>query len=283
MRDGDALVVAAPAKVNLFLHVVGRRDDGYHLLESLFVLLDWCDTITLTRTDDGSIERVNDVDGVPSDDDLAIRAANALKMATNCRYGASIELCKRLPQGAGLGGGSSDAASVLFALNRLWSLDLSRGALAKIGASLGADVPLFIGGQPAFVHGVGDGVTPMSFPTAWLALAIPPIQVKTRDIFRQFRLTPNRASAKINVFSEGYGQNDLEATATTRFVAIGDAISALSRASANARMTGSGGCAFAMFASEHDAHAALRSLPIGITGRVARTLARHPLDAFVSS
>jgi len=280
MTVRDRLVVAAPAKINLFLHVTGRRDDGYHLLESLFVLIDWCDTLTLSARADAAIVRAGEVAGVAESDDLALRAARALRDATGARDGVTIAIDKRIPQGAGLGGGSSDAASVLLALNRLWQLDLRRRELAAIGVTLGADVPFFIGGEAAIARGIGETLTPVSTPARWLALAIPPIRVSTQEIFAELRLTPWSTSAKIDVFSEGYGRNDLEATAKSRFVAVGDAIDALLQASPNARMTGSGACAFAAFSSERDAQQALRHLPRGIEGRVVRTLARHPLHAF---
>ncbi|HYT96640.1 MAG TPA: 4-(cytidine 5'-diphospho)-2-C-methyl-D-erythritol kinase [Casimicrobiaceae bacterium] len=284
----STLTVAAPAKVNLFLHIVGRRSDNYHLLESLFVLIDWCDTITLTRRADADIVRVGDVAGVAEAHDLAVRAAHALQDATASRDGVTIEIVKRIPQGAGLGGGSSDAASVLLALNRLWSVRLPRSELASIGASLGADVPFFVGGESALARGIGDVLTPVSIPAYWLALAVPSIRVATSSVFAALQLTPMPSvsltpmpsSAKMNVFSEGYGRNDLEATASALFAAIGKARTALSQASPNARMTGSGGCVFATFSSERGAHDALRHLPQEIEGRVVRTLARHPLSAF---
>jgi 4-diphosphocytidyl-2-C-methyl-D-erythritol kinase len=288
MIDGSALTVAAPAKINLFLHIVGRRSDGYHLLESLFVLIDWCDTITLTRRADAEIVRVGQVAGVSEADDLAVRAAQALRRATASREGVTIAIGKCIPQGAGLGGGSSDAASVLLALNRLWSLRLPRSELAAIGAHLGADVPFFVGGESALARGIGDVLTPVSIPAYWLALALPSIRVPTRSIFAQLQLTPMSSvsltpmapSAKMNVFSEGYGRNDLEATAMARFAAIGKARTALLQASPNARMTGSGGCVFAAFSSASEARQALRHLPQEIEGRVVRTLAHHPLRAF---
>ncbi len=280
INGSAALTVAAPAKINLFLHIVGRRSDGYHLLESLFVLIDWCDTITLTRRADADIVRVGDVAGVAEAHDLAVRAAHALQDATASRDGVTIEIVKRIPQGAGLGGGSSDAASVLLALNRLWSVRLPRSELASIGASLGADVPFFVGGESALARGIGDVLTPVSIPAYWLALAVPSIRVATSSVFAALQLTPMPSSAKMNVFSEGYGRNDLEATASALFAAIGKARTALSQASPNARMTGSGGCVFATFSSERGAHDALRHLPQEIEGRVVRTLARHPLSAF---
>jgi len=289
INGSGALTVAAPAKVNLFLNIVGRRSDGYHLLESLFVLIDWCDTITLRRRADAEIVRVGDVADVSEADDLAVRAACALREATGFGDGVTIEMCKRIPQGAGLGGGSSDAASVLLALNRLWSLRLPRSELAAIGAQLGADVPFFVGGESALARGIGDVLTPVSIPVYWLALALPSIRVSTRSIFAELQLTPMSSlsltpmppSAKMNVFSEGYGRNDLEAIAMARFPAIGQARTALLQASPHARMTGSGGCVFAAFSSAREARQALRHVPQEIEGRVVRTLARHPLSAFV--
>jgi 4-diphosphocytidyl-2-C-methyl-D-erythritol kinase len=182
--------------------------------------------------------------------------------------------------GAGLGGGSADAAGVLLALNRLWRLGLPRPALAEIGGRLGADVPFFVGGEAALARGTGDLLTPVSMPTLWLALAVPKVQVSTAEIFAAPNLTRTAPSAKIDVFSEGYGRNDLESVASAKFPGVARAIAVLKRASPSARMTGSGGSAFAAFASEADAHAALIEVPREFATRVARTLPRHPLAAF---
>ncbi len=274
------LVVPAPAKVNLFLHVTGRRADGYHSLESLFSLIDLADTLTLEDRDDGRILRGGNVPGVPESADLTLRAAHALREAAAMRRGATITLAKRIPQGAGLGGGSSDAASVLLALNRLWSLSMSRRDLAAIGVTLGADVPFFLGETPALARGIGERLTPMSLPTCWLALAMPAVQVATAEIFAAPELTRSTPSAKMDVFSEGYGRNDLEAVAASRFPRVAEALRALRRASPQARMTGSGACVFAVFATEAEAQAALGLLPASIPGQVVRTVARHPLASF---
>jgi 4-diphosphocytidyl-2-C-methyl-D-erythritol kinase len=274
------LVVPAPAKLNLFLHVTGRRDDGYHLLESLFVPIDIADTIELSLRDDQAIVREAAIDGVPEADDLTLRAAHALRDAHGFDAGVSIRVTKRIPQGAGLGGGSSDAASVLLALNRLWSLDLPRRYLAAIGVTLGADVPFFLGDGPALVRGIGERITPMSVPTAWIALAMPALHVSTASIFASRQLTRSTASAKMNVFSEGYGRNDLEAAAVARHPQVGEVIAALSQVSADARMTGSGSCVFAAFRTEREARAALETLPGPMPRVVARTLGRHPLASF---
>jgi len=274
------LTVPAPAKLNLFLHVTGRRADGYHLLETLFVALDFGDTLTLARRDDGAIRRVGASSGVPPQDDLALRAASALQRATGCRAGADIGVVKRIPLGGGLGGGSSDAASVLLALNRLWDLGMKRPELQRIGVLLGADVPFFLSGEPAVARGIGDDLTPVSVPASWFAVLSPGTAVATATIFAAPELTRVSRSTKMDVFSEGYGRNDLQPVAVGRFPAIAAALAALSARSPGARMTGSGGCVFASFATEAEARAALDARPRGMQGFVARTLARHPLAAF---
>ena len=274
------LVVPAPAKVNRFLHVTGRRDDGYHTLESLFTLIDLADTVTLEARDDGEVVRLRDVPGVPAGEDLALRAATRLKEATGCRRGVAISIDKAIPLGAGLGGGSSDAASVLLALNRLWSLGLSREALIGIATGLGADVPFFVFGETALARGIGERLTAMTAPRAWLALAFPDAHVLTREIFAAPELTRSAPSAKIDVFSESYGRNDLSGAACARHPAVAEALAALTRLAPQARMTGSGACVYAAFAREREARAAAEALPAGLRAMVVRTLARHPLAAF---
>jgi 4-diphosphocytidyl-2-C-methyl-D-erythritol kinase len=275
------LCVPAPAKVNLFLHVTGRRADGYHLLESLFVAIDIGDTIALARRDDGAIQRTTDLAGVAPESDLTVRAATALKKASGCSFGVDIALTKRVPMGAGMGGGSSDAASVLLALNRLWETKLTREELMRIGVALGADVPFFLQGAPALARGIGEKLVAVSLPTLWIAVIVPPISVPTSKIFAAPELTRNTASAKMNVFSEGYGRNDLQEVATARFPAIAAALEYLAKRSPSARMTGSGGGVFAPFASETEARAAVDGRPPALRGFVARTLAQHPLAALV--
>ena len=279
-RTAARLVVPAPAKVNRFLHVTGRRGDGYHTLESLFTLVDLADTVTLEARDDGAVVRVRDVAGVAADDDLTLRAARALQDATGCRRGVAIALDKAIPLGAGLGGGSSDAASVLLALNRLWSLRLSRDALIGIAAGLGADVPFFVFGETALARGAGERLTAMTAPCAYLALAFPNAHVATGEIFAAPELTRSTPSAKIDVFSESYGRNDLSGPACARHPPVAEALAALTRIAPQARMTGSGACVYASFAHEHDARAVADALPAGLSVRVVRTLARHPLAAF---
>jgi len=279
-KPRDTLIVPAPAKVNLFLHVTGRRDDGYHLLESLFALVDLADTVTLARRDDRAIVRARAVPGVAEQADLAMRAALALRDATGTPFGASIAVDKRIPIGGGLGGGSSDAASVLLGLNRLWGLGLSRAELAGIGVQLGADVPFFVHGENAIVRGIGDVIAPVSLPRQWLALALPAVQVPTASIFAAAELTRSTRSAKINVFSVGYGRNDLEPVAAARHPDVAAAVAALGRAAGNARMSGSGSSVFAACESAGTARRVVLALPPGLRGLVVRTLARHPLASF---
>ena len=274
------LVVPAPAKVNLFLHVTGRRADGFHTLESLFTLVDLADTLTLETRDDGAVVRSGDVPGVPVGEDLALRAARCLQEATGGRLGVSIAIDKKILMGAGLGGGSSDAASVLLGLNRLWDLGLSREALIDVAAELGADVPFFVFGRTALARGIGERLSAMTMPTTHLVLAFPDVHVATASIFAAPDLTRSTPSAKIDVFSEGYGRNDLTGVACARHPAVAEALAALTKLSPQARMTGSGACVFAPFAREDDAARAVLALPAGLRGRVVRTLARHPLAAF---
>jgi len=275
-----SLTVPAPAKLNLFLHVTGRRGDGYHLLETLMVALDVGDTITLTRRDDGAIERTSELPGVAPEHDLAVRAARALKQETACPWGVDVAVTKRIPLGGGMGGGSSDAATMLLALNRLWDVNLPRDALMQIGIALGADVPFFLGAEPALARGIGERLTSVTLPAFWVAVIVPPIAVSTAAIFTAPELTRNAASAKMDVFSEGYGRNDLQRIAVARFPGIDAALRNLGDRSACARMTGSGAGVFAPFATEAEARAAVDARPPATFGFVARTLARHPLAAF---
>jgi len=274
------MTVPAPAKLNLFLHVTGRRADGHHLLETLLVAIDTGDTITLARRDDGAIERTTELAGVAPRDDLAVRAAAALQRETGSTFGVDIALTKRVPLGSGMGGGSSDAASVLLALNRLWGANLPRAELMRIGVALGADVPFFLQGEPALARGIGERLTPVTLPPLWIAVIVPPISVATAPIFAAPELTRNSASVKMEVFSEGYGRNDLQPITASRYPDIAVALRGLGEHSPHARMTGSGSCVFAPFVSESAARAAVDTRPPDMRGFVARTLARHPLAAF---
>ncbi|MFO1313893.1 MAG: 4-(cytidine 5'-diphospho)-2-C-methyl-D-erythritol kinase [Burkholderiales bacterium] len=270
------LTVPAPAKVNLFLHVTGRRADGYHTIESLFALVDLADAITVGVREDGAIVRMNDVPGVPAYEDLAIRAARALQRAADVRAGASIAVDKRIPMGGGLGGGSSDAASVLLALNRLWNLEWPRARLCGLGATLGADVPFFVGGENAIARGIGEALTPVTLPTRWLVIERPPVHVNTGAVFASPDLTRDTPSAKISVFSEGYGRNDLAPVTAARFPEVA---AALAR-DPGVRMTGSGACVFVSFPTRRQAEEAMAARTRPGETFLARTLTRHPLWSF---
>jgi 4-diphosphocytidyl-2-C-methyl-D-erythritol kinase len=277
----------APAKLNLFLHVVGRRGDGYHLLQSVFTLIDRADTLRLRVRDDGVLARVNDVPGLPAEGDLTVRAARALQKAAGTALGAEIELEKRIPMGGGLGGGSSDAATVLMVLNRLWGTHLAAGRLAEIGAALGADVPFFLFGENAWVEGIGEPLARVELPPRWYAVLVPPVTVPTGEIFAVPELTRNTEALKMEDFSAqspggiGFGpggivRNDLEPVVVSRYPAVGEHLAWLGRFG-DARMTGSGSCVFAGFERRDAAQAVIDALPAGMQGFVAQGLRKHPL------
>jgi 4-diphosphocytidyl-2-C-methyl-D-erythritol kinase len=271
----------APAKLNLFLHVVGRRADGYHLLQSVFRLIEHGDELGIKLRDDGVIRRLNAVEGVPVESDLCLRAANLLKQHTRCTPGADIELVKKLPLGGGLAGGSSDAATVLLALNRLWNTRLSRHALQELGAQLGADVPFFLFGESAFVEGIGERLTPLTLKPAWYLVLVPAIQVPTAEIFGAAELRRDAAPILPAQYSDGFGANALEPVTRARYPEVARHLDWLSHHAA-ARMTGSGACVFAEFPAADAASAVLESLPSGMRGFIARGLDRHPLHDLAS-
>ena len=274
----------APAKLNLFLHVVGRRSDGYHLLQSVFRLIDLGDALRFAPRTDGRIARAAPLAGVPEERDLCLRAARLLQEASGASLGVEITLDKRLPMGGGLGGGSSDAATVLLALNRLWRLEWPRERLQALGLELGADVPFFIHGRNAFVEGVGERLQALNLPPAWYLVVAPPASVPTAEIFAAPNLTRDTKAIKMADFSAGwgagglFGRNDLEAVVCERYPEVARALAWL-RQHAEARMTGSGACVFAPFAAEQDARAVLARMPEGMTGWVAQGLDEHPLRA----
>jgi len=268
----------APAKLNLFLHVVGRRADGYHLLQTVFRLVDHGDRLRFSPRRDDRIELLTPLPGVPPASDLTVRAARLLQEATGCRDGVAIALDKRLPMGGGLGGGSSDAATVLLALNHLWRLGLSRAALQKIGLALGADVPIFVYGRNAFAEGVGEHFTPLDLPPAWYVVLEPPVQVPTPEIFRAPGLRRDTPAIAARDWHPGFGANDLEAVAAELYPQVAETIGWLS-AFGHVRMTGSGACVFAEFERREDAEAVLAQLPGGMRGWAAAGLAAHPLAA----
>jgi 4-diphosphocytidyl-2-C-methyl-D-erythritol kinase len=269
----------APAKLNLFLHVTGRRPDGYHLLQSVFRFVDYGDTVWLGVRHDGQIRRLEDIQGVPEEQDLTVRAAKLLQQATGCPLGADIQMKKRLPMGGGLGGGSSDAATVLLALNRLWGLGLSRQRLQQLGLQLGADVPVFVFGQSAFAEGVGEILTPIALPPAWYVVLMPQVTVATGGVFSAPELTRNSPPIKITDFLSGTVGNDLQPVVAERYPEVARHLDWLGKFG-DARMTGSGACVFLAVADEESAHSILQELPRDMQGFIARGLDRHPLFDF---
>ena len=267
----------APAKLNLFLHVVGRREDGYHLLQTAFQLLDWGDEVRLRVRDDGKICRIDPLPGVPDDVDLGVRAAHALKRATGCRLGADIAIEKRVPIGGGLGGGSSDAATVLVALNALWRTELDADALAEIAVGLGADVPVFVRGTSAWAEGIGEQLTPIELPDRWFVIVDPGVPVPTRELFQVPELTRNSPQLTIPLFVSGVPTgNAFEPVVRGRFPAVAAALDWLGR-HGEARLSGSGGAVFAAVASRDAGEAILAAMPAGFRGWVVRGVNESPL------
>ena len=267
----------APAKLNLFLHVVGRRADGYHLLQTAFQLLDWGDEVRLRVRHDGEIRRIDPLPGVPDDLDLGVRAAHALKRATGCRLGADIAIDKRVPIGGGLGGGSSDAATVLLALNSLWGTALDEDALADIAIGLGADVPVFVRGTSAWAEGIGERLTGLDLPERWYVVVDPGVPVPTRELFQVPELTRNSPQLTIPLFVSGVPTgNAFQPVVRERFPAVAAALEWLGR-HGEARLSGSGGAVFAAVESRETGEALLRDIPGGFRGWVVRGVNESPL------
>jgi 4-diphosphocytidyl-2-C-methyl-D-erythritol kinase len=269
----------APAKVNLFLHIVGRRADGYHLLQSVFRLLDRCDTLHLRPTQDGVIRRIADIPGVPEDNDLCVRAARLLQQNTGCKLGVEIRLDKILPMGGGVGGGSSDAATVLLALNRLWNLNLPRAELIALGLRLGADVPIFVFGQNAWAEGVGEQLQAIALPPAWYVVLTPQTHVSTAEIFSSEELTRDTNPATMAAFFKGYGRNDLEPVVCRHYPAVKNCLVWLKQFG-DARMSGSGASVFLEVDNEAEAQRIYSLKPENVAGFVAQGLSKHPLHDF---
>ena len=271
----------APAKLNLFLHVVGRREDGYHLLQSVFCLIDRCDTLRFRVRDDGEIHRVSALQGVAPEDDLVVRAARMLQEASGTSLGADIEVEKAIPMGGGLGGGSSDAATTMLALDRLWKTGFGAEALAELAPALGADIPFFLFGSSAWVEGIGERLAAIDLPQRWYVVLTPPVAVPTGMVFTAPELTRNTEPLKMADFSalqQDRFKNDLEAVVIARFPEVRASLEWLGR-HGEARMTGSGSCVFAGFDSRDAAQRVLDQLPAPMTGFIAKGLTHHPLRA----
>ena len=281
----------APAKLNLFLHITGRRPDGYHALQTVFQLLDWGDTLHFTRRDDGTITRKTDVPGVPEASDLVVRAARLLQTHTGSKYGVEIEIHKRLPMGAGLGGGSSDAATTLLALNRLWGVDLPRAKLQNLALQLGADVPFFVFGQNAFAEGVGEALQAVELPKRWFLVVTPAVHVPTAEIFSEKALTRDSKVLTMTDFlaqhssdtdwPESFGRNDMQAVVAEKYAEVAMVLEWFSNL-APARMTGSGASVFAAFHSRAEAEMVQAKLPASWKSKVTGSLDSHPLFTFAS-
>jgi 4-diphosphocytidyl-2-C-methyl-D-erythritol kinase len=266
----------APGKLNLFLHVLGRRNAGehagYHELQTVFRLLECADRVGVSVRDDADIR----FSGLFSEDNLCVRAARLLQQETGCRQGCDLALEKNLPIGGGMGGGSSDAATVLLVLNRLWGLNLRKERLMALGAKLGADVPVFVLGRNALGEGIGERLTPLDLPAAWYLVLTPQVSVSTKETFEN-ALTPSGKGIKIPPFFPGVGRNDLEPIVTARYPEVAEHLAWLKSRCPQARMTGSGASVFAEFAVEGEARALEAQLPGTMRGFVARGIEQHPL------
>jgi len=281
------LTCLAPAKINLFLHVTGRRPDGYHMLQTAFRMVNRCDTVTLDRREDSAICRVNEIPGVPAESDLVVRAARLLQHRTGCRLGVDITLTKCLPMGGGLGGGSSDAASVLLGLNRLWNLALKRAELQRWALELGADVPFFIFGRTAWGEGVGEELQVIDLPHQWYVVMEPPASVPTAEIFGAKELTrntkplimPRFAANETDRLLREQGRNDLEPVACARYPVVEHALRALARFG-KPRMSGSGACIFLPCEQQVAAEEAVQALRPDWNVWCAEAMDQHPLLAW---
>ncbi|MGD2117839.1 MAG: 4-(cytidine 5'-diphospho)-2-C-methyl-D-erythritol kinase [Chromatiales bacterium] len=270
------LALPAPAKLNLMLHIVGQRADGYHLLQTVFQFLDYGDELTFRLTQDGRISRSATQHAVPPEQDLIVRAASVLQDKAGTGQGVQIHIDKRLPMGGGLGGGSSDAATTLLALNKLWQLEFSTDELAQLGLSLGADVPVFVRGHAAWAEGVGEQLQPVDLPEPWFVVIAPGCAVSTAEIFSDSDLTRNSPLTTIADFLEHGGHNDCEPVVRRRYPQIAQLMDWLQQF-AQPRLTGTGACIFASFANESDARKVQQQTPQGCQAFVARGCNRSPL------
>ncbi|HWP94953.1 MAG TPA: 4-(cytidine 5'-diphospho)-2-C-methyl-D-erythritol kinase [Gammaproteobacteria bacterium] len=270
----------APAKLNLFIHIVGRRPDGYHLLQTVFQFIDLVDELRIEVRADGLIRRTAGLASIAPEDDLVVRAARRLKAATGTPLGADIAVTKRIPAGAGLGGGSSDAATALVALNALWGTGLGLAELARLGGELGADVPVFVRGQACWAEGIGEELTPLTLPEPWYLVVKPPVEVATREIYAAPELTRNCPPLTIPGFLAGAGGNVFTPVVCARYPLVAEALRWLGR-HAPARLTGTGACVFAAFGARAEAEWVKRRVPHGWQAFVVRGLNRSPLREYL--
>lgn len=280
MSDAS-LSLPAPAKLNLFLHITGRRADGYHSLQTLFQFLDFADTLDFAIRTDGQIALHSELPGVSTDNNLITRAARLLQAHTGTALGADIALHKRLPMGGGLGGGSSDAATTLVGLNHLWQTGLAPADLAALGLQLGADVPVFVLGQAAWAEGVGEQLTPVELQEPWYLVIVPDCQVSTAEIFSDQRLTRDTQAITLAAFREQGARNDCLPVAEARYPAIRNALILLNKY-CEAKMTGTGSCVFGAFPNEREADKVRARLPATLQSFVARGCNRSPLQQMLN-
>lgn len=276
------MIVLAPAKLNLFLHITGRREDGYHLLQTVFQFIDYADELEFSIRDDGAINRLSCLAGVTPEQDLVIRAALALQRFSGTALGADIHVTKKLPLGGGLGGGSSDAATTLLALNKLWGTGLDLNQLADIGLALGADVPVFVHGQACWAEGVGDIITPIDIAEPWYVVLSPAVEVNTAKLFSHSRLTRDCSPCKIRDLETGrpdtqFG-NVFQPLVREMYAEVDQALNYLSQF-ADAKLTGTGACVFGAFENEEMAREAFAKRPKEIAGFVAKGLNKSPAHA----
>ncbi|AWT09205.1 4-(cytidine 5'-diphospho)-2-C-methyl-D-erythritol kinase [Stutzerimonas frequens] len=263
------LTLPAPAKLNLMLHITGRRADGYHELQTLFQFLDYGDELSFRLREDGQIRLLTELPGVDHDSNLIVRAARMLQRESGCTLGADIQLTKRLPMGGGIGGGSSDAATTLLGLDHLWNTGLGEDRLAELGLNLGADVPVFVRGRAAFAEGVGERLQPVDLPEPWFLVIAPQVSVSTAEIFADPELTRNTPAITVRSLLAGGGHNDCQPVVEKRYPEVRNALSLLNKF-VQARMTGTGACVFGSFPNEGEADKVRRQLPATLPSFVAR-------------
>lgn len=267
--NGATLTLPAPAKLNLMLHILNRRPDGYHELQTLFQFLDYADELGFALREDGEIRLHTEIDGVPHDSNLIVRAAKQLQQLTGCTLGADLWIDKKLPMGGGIGGGSSDAATTLLGLNHLWQLGLSADHLAELGLKLGADVPVFVRGHAAFAEGVGEKLTPIELEEPWFLVVIPQVLVSTAEIFSDPELTRDSPPIKVRSLLEGGGRNDCQPVVQKRYPEVHNALILLNKF-VQAKLTGTGACVFGSFPNRADADKVARQLPVTLPSFVAQ-------------
>ena len=279
----SAVTLPSPAKLNLFLHITGQRENGYHELQTIFQFIDICDELTLTTNDSGNITIEPAIEGVPLEDNLIYKAAKIIQQETGCKLGADIQLNKILPMGGGLGGGSSNAATALVGLNHIWNTGLSINRLAELGLQLGADVPVFVRGEAAWAEGVGEKLTPMlDLEENWFVVTVPDCHVNTGQIFSHKDLTRDTPTCRISAALRGEGQNDCEEVVTKLYKEVCNSLNLLKNFG-SARMTGTGACCFLEVKSKEEANKVLAELPAEVSAFVAKGINQSPMQKAVYS